>query len=650
MVHRLVPDEFRINDTNKVGKYRRPFQVVQQGEYCYALCDEGDRFDILQVRLHVPCDVSVVGHVSHALSMSLVGNLVIICREGNAPYVYPISDLRTRPTKMKKPELIAALTSVRKLPPGKVTVKDLRSCLEQHLKDLEQKFKDPLKLYGVENLDLVCSTGVSDDMLIGVGANKSVYQVHLKHNGVSVVGTPTFLFSLPDTLEVRSLTCYDTTLYLTGSEGLYSCLIHSGDATLLVPGNIHGVTSTPKGVAFTDIGSCQVKMWDRGSGQVSVLAGNGERACRAGSALRAAFMQPTSIWAENGLSCGTQLEAGTTFYIADPASASILQLTPTSGMCVFLENLRKLTKAFDVHLKNEVYTKQSLNDSIGLVGELHQYLLQNEARVRDATGLKTELNGPKGTVSTQSRKSVGIILSELVYMKGILKDKAHMLNMAACTTTDVENLHALSHYKRSDTPTMLQYAWEVAVTVREKLKQTTHWGGYYFTSHKSYYPLPDDHLSLSSLPAMLPPPRHYPKLTKQMENTMKDWCHRHGRCVRQLSVRQQNTKFKAGTLPLNMYRRPLPDQGDYSGLLNSQPGPRLDTGVVGVSAEETEDEAHEDDVESRPEDIEITYDSSEDQDSYASSTESDSEIENVYLPVIKTGSGRTVKPKRILDL
>ena len=39
---------------------------------------------------------------------------------------------------------------------------------------------------------------------------------------------------------------------------------------------------------------------------------------------------------------------------------------------------------------------------------------------------------------------------------------------------------------------------------------------------------------------------------------MRQWASEHGKAVRQLSVRQSNTKHAAGTLPLNMYRKELP--------------------------------------------------------------------------------------------
>ena len=38
----------------------------------------------------------------------------------------------------------------------------------------------------------------------------------------------------------------------------------------------------------------------------------------------------------------------------------------------------------------------------------------------------------------------------------------------------------------------------------------------------------------------------------------RQWASEHGKAVRQLSVRENNTKHAAGTLPLNMYRKELP--------------------------------------------------------------------------------------------
>ena len=47
-------------------------------------------------------------------------------------------------------------------------------------------------------------------------------------------------------------------------------------------------------------------------------------------------------------------------------------------------------------------------------------------------------------------------------------------------------------------------------------------------------------------------------MSKQDQDYMRQWASEHGKAVRQLSVRQNNTKHAAGTLPLNMYRKELP--------------------------------------------------------------------------------------------
>ena len=38
------------------------------------------------------------------------------------------------------------------------------------------------------------------------------------------------------------------------------------------------------------------------------------------------------------------------------------------------------------------------------------------------------------------------------------------------------------------------------------------------------------------------------------QDLMRNWANTHGKCVRQRTVRQETTKYKAGTLPLNMYQ------------------------------------------------------------------------------------------------
>ena len=46
-------------------------------------------------------------------------------------------------------------------------------------------------------------------------------------------------------------------------------------------------------------------------------------------------------------------------------------------------------------------------------------------------------------------------------------------------------------------------------------------------------------------------------LSKSDQRTMREWAQQHGKAVRQLTIRQTNTKHAAGTLTLNKYRKEL---------------------------------------------------------------------------------------------
>ena len=53
-----------------------------------------------------------------------------------------------------------------------------------------------------------------------------------------------------------------------------------------------------------------------------------------------------------------------------------------------------------------------------------------------------------------------------------------------------------------------------------------------------------DHVFLSSV---------IRKLNDRERGVMLEWAANNGKAIRQRTVRQETTKFKAGTLPLNMY-------------------------------------------------------------------------------------------------
>ena len=124
-----------------------------------------------------------------------------------------------------------------------------------------------------------------------------------------------------------------------------------------------------------------------------------------------------------------------------------------------------------------------------------------------------------------------------------------------CLTVQVENLHAVSHFKHP-TCTVLEYARDFGNTMHESLKRTTNWAAFYFTHAESYYPVPENKIALEDIPKMKQLP--VKTMSKSDQRTMREWAQEHGKAVRQLTIRQTNTKHAAGTLPLNMYRKELP--------------------------------------------------------------------------------------------
>ena len=124
-----------------------------------------------------------------------------------------------------------------------------------------------------------------------------------------------------------------------------------------------------------------------------------------------------------------------------------------------------------------------------------------------------------------------------------------------CLTIQVENVHAVSHFKHL-TCTLLEYARDFGNNTKESLKRATKWSAYYFTRANSYYPVPETKVPLRDIPKRKRLPVR--EMSKQEQDYMRQWASEHGKAVRQLSVRQNNTKHAAGTLPLNMYRKELP--------------------------------------------------------------------------------------------
>ena len=80
----------------------------------------------------------------------------------------------------------------------------------------------------------------------------------------------------------------------------------------------------------------------------------------------------------------------------------------------------------------------------------------------------------------------------------------------------------------------------------------TQWFAFYITHSATYYPVPSTQIHLQDFPRMTQ--QNLPVMSSADQDLMRNWANTHGKCVRQSTVRQETTKYKAGTLPLNMYQ------------------------------------------------------------------------------------------------
>ena len=170
--------------------------------------------------------------------------------------------------------------------------------------------------------------------------------------------------------------------------------------------------------------------------------------------------------------------------------------------------------------------------------------------MKERFNLSRETNGPEGTVSKKTQNSLTLLrkgMNRLI--ENITSINPSFIDLVELLTTQVENLHAVSHFKH-ETFSALNYSQDFGTIVKESLKRITKWAAKYFTHDKSYYPVPDTSMPLSALSTMALPAVQ--SLTKEDEAVMKEWMENY-RPVRQGTVRSETTKDKAGALPPAVY-------------------------------------------------------------------------------------------------
>ena len=98
------------------------------------------------------------------------------------------------------------------------------------------------------------------------------------------------------------------------------------------------------------------------------------------------------------------------------------------------------------------------------------------------------------------------------------------IQLETLLTTQVENLHAVSHFKY-EIFTVLQYAQDFGTIVKESIKRTSRWAAKYYTHDRSYYAVSQSAKPLSAVATITPLPSE--GITPGMEEQIKEWLESH---------------------------------------------------------------------------------------------------------------------------
>ena len=392
-------------------------------------------------------------------------------------------------------------------------------------------------------------------------AARRVYQVAITSNGACLKGTVILAMKLPETSEPFGLARDDSQLYVADSsrEGRITKLnLATLESDKLVRNGsedchtVHGFAVTKeRHLVFTDRGSrtVQLQLSQQDTRiEIQTIAGSGVAASKDGSCLSACFSQPTAVCIE-----------GRTLFVADTAVGAIKMITPTNSLCEFLGQLDLLCKSFGIHLKGVQGEVHAIDEAVTSLNTISLSCDAWVKEVQDKMGRNISIQGPEGTISSKSCRSLEILKDSLTslgnHVSLVSPDYHKVLLLASTLTLVVENFFSKIR-SRNDMPTVLEFAHLFAPTIRESLKQLTDTGFAYHTSSSAHYEAPDEmKLSFRNLPTI--PSMPSVSMAKEQKK-LRNWRDSYGRPVRQLTVGNQSTKDNVGTLPLYACTAPDP--------------------------------------------------------------------------------------------
>lgn len=477
LVQTIIPETFSLYKGNAKGVIENPTGICV-GEHGSLFVTDNKKSRLFLARLHYPVDVTEVSKsLKNPNGVAYTSGIVFVADTGNGRVVYKAigSSVFINPNKMKVVDLRAQLDArhiqVHAAAKKNDLVKAMTKWVQEQRRGINYSVSDlnklPLNKEIMKPLAIVAAA--TDLLMVSDSHSHSVYQVSISNNGALLQGTVSLVINLPETANPLGLAFDGSSVYVANSSsdgGITKFNLATSASSILVKNGtpnchmVHGVdVSTDGSIVFTDRGSRLVRTLSPRTSEIQVVAGSGANSSRDGSSLAASFCQPTAICIE-----------GKTMFVADTAVGAIKVVTPTNSLCKFLELLDSLCRMFGVHLRGVQAESHTIEDAISSLSELSSVVDLWVDEVQEKMGRKAATQGPQGTISSKSKRSVEILRESLCSLRDFLKDVNpgfhSFFKLVATLTLVVENFFSQMR-SRNDMPTALEFAYLFAPTIRE---------------------------------------------------------------------------------------------------------------------------------------------------------------------------------------
>ena len=143
-----------------------------------------------------------------------------------------------------------------------------------------------------------------------------------------------------------------------------------------------------------------------------------------------------------------------TLFFSDIAARTIKLVSGLTGIVSFLRNVGCLHDSFGIGARTIDAVQLSLQDAVCNVSSVNAYIKNTVAEVRQHYKMKetATINGPEGTVSSKTQESLVLLERGMEQLrdnvKNVNEDYLGDIDLCALLTTQVENLHVVSHSSR----------------------------------------------------------------------------------------------------------------------------------------------------------------------------------------------------------